>query len=56
MQALLTWIQGWKSPSYSNNQITKPGVIVDKRAKVVLLPITRDITQTKEFWDKAVMS
>lgn len=55
MQALLTWILGYKLP-YSNIETTKPGVLVDKRAKVVPLPVTRDITQTKEFWDKAVMS
>ncbi|HWR42714.1 hypothetical protein [Sporomusa sp.] len=55
MQALLTWIFGCKLP-YSDNAITKQGVLVDKRAKVVPIPVTRDITQTKEFWDRAVPS
>lgn len=55
MQALLTRIFGYKLP-YNTIETTKPGVLVDKSAKVVPLPVTRDITQTKEFWDRAVIS
>lgn len=55
MQALLTKIFGFSLPN-NNESTIKEGVLVDKRAKVVPLPIDRDITQTQEFWDKAVPS
>lgn len=55
MQALLTRILGFWHPA-SNCETVKPGVLVDKRAKVVPLAASRDITRTQEFWDKAVPS
>ncbi|MDF2873404.1 MAG: hypothetical protein K0R22_87 [Sporomusa sp.] len=55
MQGLLTWIFGYKMP-YNDNEAIKQGVLVDKREKVVPIPVIRDITQTKEFWDRAVPS
>ena len=55
MQALLTWIFGYRLPTTRMRE-TKEGVLVDKRAKVVPIPVVRDITRTKEFWDKAVWS
>ncbi len=55
MQALLTWIFGYKLPS-SDNMLTRQGVLVDKREKIVPIPVTRDITRTQEFWDRAVPS
>ena len=42
--------------TYSSPSTVKKGVIVDRRAKIVPLPVERDITRTKEFWDKAVPS
>lgn len=55
MQALLTRILSfWHFDT--NYETVKPGVIVDKRAKVVPLAPNRDITRTQEFWDKAVPS
>ncbi|QDR79407.1 hypothetical protein [Sporomusa termitida] len=55
MQALLTWLFGYKLPS-NDKGLTKPGVLVDKREKIVPIPVTQDITRTKEFWDRAVPS
>lgn len=55
MQALLTRIVSLWLPC-SNKDTIKDGVLIDKRAKVVPLPVDRDITRTKEFWDKAVPS
>ncbi len=55
MQALLTWILGYRLPDTKIKE-TKEGVLVDKRAKVVPIPVERDITRTQEFWDKAVPS
>ena len=55
MQALLTRILGlWHFGSPC--ETVKPEVLVDKRAKVVPLAASRDITRTQEFWDKAVPS
>lgn len=55
MQALLTRILDfWHLGSHC--ETVKPGVLVDKRAKVVPLAASRDITRTQEFWDKAVPS
>jgi len=40
----------------SNTSTVKADITADSQDEKVLIPVALDITQTKEFWDKAVPS
>ncbi|WP_169717837.1 hypothetical protein SPSIL_012410 [Sporomusa silvacetica DSM 10669] len=55
MRNLFAELFNWRQFD-SNTDTVKADITADSQDEKVLIPVALDITRTKEFWDKAVLS